>query len=442
MPKWAGGWLDHLGRDLAFALRAHAKTPGATAVIVATLALGIAATSISFSLVNGFFIRPLPIDRPERFVRLYNSYKQGDPFFTFSYPDFADMRALGGAFEDAVAEMPEPFAIALTAAPERVWGELVSERYFQTLGVQPALGRVFARAEDAVAGGEPVMVLGHGLWTRLFGARRDIVGERVHLDGQSFQIVGVAPEHFGGTTLGFMSDLWIPATAERRVRFEEARTQRNLRGWFGMARLRPGIGVGEARAALDTLARRLQREYPNSNAGVGFTALPESEGRIFPMLRGTILTGSLVTVVVAVLVLVITCANVAGLVLVRASARRTEIGVRLALGASRGRIVAQLLTESAVLTLVAGAIGLALSWKLTEFMTAVRVIVARGTPATVDVSLDGRVLASSLFVVAGAGLLFSLLPALETSRPDVVAALKDAPGASGRSRGVSRRLLV
>jgi predicted permease len=438
----AGAWLDHLARDLAFALRSHAKTPGATAIIVATLALGIAATSISFSLINGFFIRPLPIGRPERFVRLYNSYKQGDPYFTFSYPDFADMRALDGVFEDAAAEMPEPFAIALTGAPERVWGQLVSERYFQTLGVQPALGRFFARNEDAADGGDAVVVLGHGLWTRFFGGRRDIVGERVLVDGRSFQIIGVAPERFGGTTLGFVSDLWIPSAAERRVRFDEARTQRNLRGWFGMARLRPGVGVGEARAALDTLARRLQREYPSSNAGVGFTALPESEGRIFPLLRGSILTGSLVTVVVAVLVLVITCANVAGLLLVRASARRAEIAVRLALGASRGRIIAQLLTESALLTIAAGAAGLALSWKLTEFMTAVQVTIARGTPARIDVSIDGKVLAISLLVVAGTGVLFSLLPALETSRPDLVAALKDTPGSSGRARGTSRRLLV
>src|SRR5262249_41751243 len=152
-------------------------------------------------------------------------------------------------------------------------------------------------------------------------------------------------------------------------------------------RLRPGVGIGEARAALDTLARRLQREYPDSNAGVGLTALPESEGRIFPMLRGTILTGSMVTVVVAVLVLRVTGATVGGLLLVRASRRGMEIGVRLALGASRGRIIAQLLTESAVLTVAAGGIGLALSWKLTALMTAIRVTIARGTPASVDVSV-------------------------------------------------------
>jgi len=438
----AGAWLDHLARDLSFAVRSHAKRPGATAVIVAILALGIAATSVSFSLVNGFFLRPIPIPQPDRFVRLYNAYKQGDPYFTFSYADFRDMRALRGVFVDAAAEQPEAFSLASSGAPERVWGELVSDGYFQTLGVAPALGRFFAANEDNVPGGDAVVVLSHGAWTRFFARRADVLGAPLLVDGQSFRVIGVAPEHFGGTTLGFVSELWIPAMAERRIRFDETLSRRGYRGWFGMARLQPGVGVEQARAALDALARQLERAYPDSNAGVGLTALPESEGRIFPMMRGSILTGSLVTVVVAALVLVITCANIGGLLLVRASARRREIGVRLALGASRGRIIAQLLTESAVLAAAAGALGLLLSWKLTQFLTAIRVTIARGTPASIDVSLDGRVLAGSVFVIVAAGVLFSLVPALEASRTELVATLKDGQGSAPRGGGLSRRLLV
>ncbi len=438
----AGAWLDQAAADLTFAVRTHAKRPTATLVIIATLAIGIAATSISFSLVNGFFIRPIPIQQPERFVRLYNAYKRGDPYFTFSYADFADMRALRDVFADAAAEQPVPFTLGTAGGAERVWGELVSEGYFKVLGVTPALGRVFAPTEDAVPGGDAVVVLSHGLWVRLFGGRPDVVDERLLINGHSFRVIGVAPARFGGTTLGFVADLWMPAAAERRIRSIDTVAPRGLRGWFGMALLNPGVGVVQARAALAALAARLQREYPETNTGVGFAALPESEGRIFPLLRRTILGGSVATVVVSLLVLVITCANVAGLLLVRASARRTEIGVRLALGATRGRIIAQLLIESAVLAVAAGALGVALSWRLTRLLAAIKVTIARGAPASIDVSLDAHVLGGSCLVIVAAGVLFGLMPALDASRTDLITALKDAPGSGPRTRNPARRMLV
>jgi len=184
----AGAWLDQAAADLTFAVRTHAKRPTATLVIIATLAIGIAATSISFSLVNGFFIRPIPI-QPERFVWLYNAYKRGDAYFTLWHADFADMRALRDVFADAAAEQPVPFTLGTAGGAERVWGELVWEGYFKVLGVTPALGRVFAPTEDAVPGGDAVVVLSHGLWVRLFGGRPDVVDERLLINGHSFRVI-------------------------------------------------------------------------------------------------------------------------------------------------------------------------------------------------------------------------------------------------------------
>jgi predicted permease len=437
-----GTWIERVWRDATFGVRNALRTPTTTAVIVCTLGLGIAATSVSFSLVNGFFIRPLPVRQPERFVRLYNAYARGVPYFTFSYPDFVDMRALGDVFADAVAEQPEAFSLGIAGPSERVWGELVSDRYFTTLGLRPAFGRFFLPDEESVAGGEAVVVLGHGLWTRLFGRRPGAVNDLLAINGRTFRIVGVAPDGFTGTTVGFVADLWIPVTLESRVRPSATRTNRGLRGWFGMARLKPDASVDQARAAVAILASRLQREYPDTNTGVGFTALAESEGRIFPMLRGSVLGFSAVTIIVAALVLVIACANIAGLLLIRASARRTEIGIRLALGATQVRIVAQLLTESAILSLAGGVLGLGLAWQLTRFLTAVRVTIARGAPISIDVSLDARVLAVSGLIVVVAGLLFGLTPALEGSQADLITALKDGRSNGARGRGWSRSVLV
>ncbi len=435
----AGAWLGWLWQDLVFAVRTQLKTPTATLVIVGTLALGIAATSASFSLVNGFFIRPLPIEQPDRIVRLYNAYANGQ-YFTISYPDFVDIREVRGVFAGAVVEEPMPFSIGAAGEYERIWGERVSAGYFPLLGVKPALGRLFAPSEEAA--GDPVVVLSHGFWKRRFAGSLTALDETLLLNGRRFRIVGVAPAGFSGTMLGLASELWIPVTAERKAGVADMLNNRGARGFFGMARLNPNVSVAHAGAALDALAARLQREYPASNSGVRFAALSESDGRIFPMLRGSILGASTVVIAVALLVLLLACVNVAGLLLVRAAGRRAEIGVRLALGATRGRIVAQLLTEAAGLSLAAGGIGLLLAWQVTRFMTAVRVTIARGAPLTVDVGLDGRVLAFSFLVTVVTGIVFGLTPALEASRSDLVAALKGGETRRGLGQSRARHVLL
>jgi predicted permease len=433
--------FDRLRNDLAFAVRTQLKTPLMTAVVVGTLALGIAATSVSFSLVNGFFIRPLAIQDPDRFVRIYNSSVSGQ-FSTISYPDFLDMRALGDVFSGALAEEPVPLSLGLAGSYERVWGEMVSDGYFPLLGVRPVEGRFFDPDEESAGGREPVVVLSHGLWTRRFGASRAALNGTLLLNGRTFRIVGVAPASFHGTTLGLLSDFWIPAAHERAVRPLGIRTTRGLRGFFGFARLTPGTTVEQARAAVDMLARRLQREYPDSNRSVSFAVLSESDGRIFPTVRGSVIGAAGVVVAIALVVLLVACLNVAGVLLVRAAGRRTEIGVRLALGATRARILIQLLTESVLLSLTAGTIGVVFAWQATRLFTAVRVTIARGAPLSVDVSVDARVLAFSVTITVVTALLFGVAPAFEASQADVISALKDAGHRPGGRRSTVRHVLV
>ena len=433
--------FDQLRTDLTFGVRSLLKTPLVTAVLVATLALGIAATSVTFSLVNGFFIRPLAISDPERFVRIFNLSANGQ-YSTISYPDFLDMRELRGVFDGALAEEPAPFSMGVAGSYERVWGEVVSDGYFPLLGVRPAAGRFFAPDEESAGAGEPVAVVSHGLWTRRFGAGRSALNTTLLLNGRTFRIVGVAPASFHGTTLGLLSDLWVPAAHERAIRPDEIRKSRGERSFFGFARLQSGVSVEQARAAVDTLARRLQRDYPGSNSGVRFAVLSESEGRIFPTVRGSVLGAAGVVVAIALVVLLVACLNVAGVLLVRAAARRTEIGVRLALGATRARILGQLITEACLLSVTAGAFGVALAWQATRLMTAVRVTIARGAPIAVDVGVDGRVLAFSVIVTMATVLLFGLAPAFEASQADVIAALKDGGRHAGGRRSRRRHVLV
>jgi predicted permease len=433
--------FDQLRTDLAFGVRSLLKTPMVTAVLVATLALGIAATSVTFSLVNGFFIRPPAISDPGRFVRIFN-LSENDQYSTISYPDFLDMREMGGVFDGALAEEPAAFSLGIAGSSERVWGEVVSDGYFPLLGVRPAEGRFFTPVEESADAGEPVVVLSHALWTRRFGASRSALNSTLPLNGRIFRIVGVAPASFQGTTLGLRSDLWVPAAHERAIRADEIRRSRGARGFFGFARLQPGVSVERARAAIDTLARHLQREYPATNSGVRFAVLSESEGRIFPTMRGSVLGAAGVVVAIALVVLLVACINVAGVLLVRSAARRTEIGVRLALGATRARILGQLLIEACLLSVTAGALGVALAWHATRIMTAVRVTIARGAPISVDVGVDGRVLAFSAIVTMATALLFGLAPAFEASQADVVAALKDGGRQAGGRRSRRRHVLI
>ena len=331
-----------------------------------------------------------------------------------------------------MAEQPAPFTLGAAGAFDRVWGEIVSERYFALLGVEPAYGRFFSTSEEEI--GEPVIVISHGLWQRRFGGNPEALNSHVRVDARLMRIIGVAPPSFRGTIVAFESDLWVPIRSAPTRHSETA--DRADRGYFVIARLTEDSGAGRARAAVDALTHRLQQEYPATNRGIRLIAFPESEGRVPPPFRDGVLGFSTVAVAVALLVTAIACANVAGMMLARAAARRTEIGVRLALGASRRRIIAQLLTEAAMLSLAAGTIGVTVAFLLTQAVSRLQVPIARGASLSLDVTMDSRVLAVSFAVTVLTGVLFGLVPALEASRPNLVGILKAGGPGSGRHRSL------
>lgn len=423
------GWWN----DLVFAARTQLKTPAVTLAVVLTLAFGIAANNVAFSLVNGFFLRPLPVEEPQQLVRIYTSYASGLQYFTLSYPDYADIRNLSAVFSGVLVEQPVPVSLGVPGSNERVWGQLVAGGYFSLLGVRPAAGRFFTPEEEEARGADPIVVLSYGLWQRRFGGSRSVLGETVILNGRPCKVIGVAADSFHGVTLGLLPELWRPAS-------RDPSENRGGRGFFGVGRLQPGVTIDQARAALDLLARQLQQSYPGTNRGIRFAVLSEAEGRVHPMFRGSLLGFSGVLAAVAGLLLLVACANVAGILLVRAASRRKEIGIRLALGATRGRVVRQLLTESACLSLLAGGVGLGLACTVTRVLSAVHL--PTRVPLFIDLGLDARVLGFSLVVTVATGVLFGLAPAFEGSRLDLVTMLKDANVARGLRLARLRSALV
>jgi putative ABC transport system permease protein len=431
-------------QDLRYGFRMLWKSPGFTIIAVVTLALGIGINSAIFSGVSAFILRPMPVEKPAELVRTFEVSLSDGEFNDFSYPDYVDYRDQSNVFDGLLAHTLVPAALSEKDQNDIIYGELVSGNYFDVLRVRPIFGRGFLPEEDKTPGSHPVVVLSYNLWQRRFAADPNLVGKTVHLNGQQFTVVGITPESFKGTKWALSMDFWVPAMMQAQIdQGSFYIDRRNAHNFDLIGRLKPNVTPAQAGVALTTIAERLAQTYPDVRGkNIGVTVLPETSGR-FEEAAGTVALSSGLAMMAVGLILLIACANVANLLLARSLARRREIGIRLALGASRFRLIRQLLTESVMLSVIGGLLGMLLAYWATDLMWSfVPALPYNFVPELF--TPDTRVLGFTIILSLATGIIFGLAPALQASNPDVLPVLKGETPVSKVStrRFTLRNLLV
>ena len=418
--------------DLRYALRLLRLRPGSSAAIVLTLALAIGANGTLFTLVNAALFSPLPVERADRLVNIYTTTPTGTGFGALSYPDYADLAQSGGALADTLGYSGLMATLTGEGGSEVVFGELVTANYFAALGVRPAIGRGFLPVEGQERGAHPVVVISDRLWKRRFGADPNIAGRTLPLNGRPYTIVGVAPEGFGGLLFRAIAvDVWAPASMMAALRTDQL-DNRDERWMFVKARLREGATAGQAAAQARAVASNLASAHPASNRGRTFRVVPTTEVVVNPDGDRGVLAASGAVMFAAGLVLVVACANLAGVMLARGLARRREIAIRLAIGARRLDVLRQLLIESALLSVIGGALGLALAGWLARALGAWRPDLP--IPVSLNTAIDARVALFTAILTLLSMTAFALLPALRASRLPVASAASGFTAPGGRKR--------
>ena len=436
----SGHFFEDLGKDLRFALRMLWKNPGFTAVALLTLALGIGANTAVFTVVDSLIVNPLPVRKISTLAAVSTTQAkktaQSGDFEAISYLNLKEIRDRTQAFCSLTGHS-YPMAVTMThgGEPHRVFAEIVTANYFDTLGIYPFLGRFFLPGEDRTPGAAPVAVLGYTAWQSRFGGVSDILGQTITLNGARFTIIGVGPKGFKGVYAVFGPDLWIPSMMADEVLPAEQRNALTDRGrpvFTGIGRLRPGVTLRQAQAEMSIVGAALAKEDPGANEGKILTVRPLIEAAYGPERQPVVFGGILLMVIVG-FVLLIACSNVANLLLARSSARRQEMAVRISLGAGRMRLIRQLLAESVLLGLFSGVLGLLVGYGGCRILESLRP--AEYAQNLADLRLNAGVFVFALAVALLTGLIFGLVPALRCSRISVSEVLKEETRGAGRSLG-------
>jgi predicted permease len=446
--------MDVWVRDLRHGVRQLWQRPAFAAAAIGSLALGIGLNVTIFSVVNAVLLRAVPLERPDRLVEIYSGISRDYPQLTTSYPDFQDIERGTEALQGLVGTSYVRGIMSLGGKGSLTTGESVTANYFDVLGVGIPLGRGFRAEENLTPNASPVIVISHGLWQRQFGAAPDVLGKTVEISGFDYTVIGVAPRNFTGLVPGLAADFWVPLMMVERFVFSGMQastdedpgttrlTRRGNRWLLVKGRLKDGRTIEEARAQIDTIYARLSTEYPVTNEDVKASVVPVSSVRFHPMLDGYFRAAAAGLLGAVALVLLIACGNVASLLLARASARQREFAIRAAIGASRGRLVRQLLSEGFVLATAGGALGVLMAWWAGRGLQALTAMDAFPITISFDFGIDGTVLLFAVAASAATALLFGLAPAWTSSRPALVPALKASAEGDERVRFSSRDLLV